>query len=92
MKFPSGRWPTPPPALIKLRRLTMPKVLPPAPKNVRIRVSDQVIPVELVYEGLDADGFHVWTSITKIAVPDGVIGAVLCDELPLNTTIAVDLE
>ena len=68
-------------------RGAMSEVIPP--ENVRIQLADgTVLPVELIYTGLDERGLHEWVAVSSFPVDD--VGArVLADKVPPRTSITI---
>lgn len=69
---------------------------PPRPENVRIVYGTEVVPVDLIYAGVDANtGQHVWrTVVPYVAYMDLLIEGVAyigCDILPPQTTLQLVL-
>lgn len=69
--------------------------MPEPPQNVRIRYPDgHEEPVELLYQGRDHRGFHVWvaTPTAPELSREGFFGGgvhVLCDVLPAMTSVVL---
>lgn len=62
---------------------------PIPPTNVRLHVAGQrIIPLELVYHGVDGRGQHVWTNPVPLRVSRPA--TMTYDELPGRTTICLD--
>lgn len=71
--------------------MSQPQPIPPT--NVRIQLDeDRVIPVECVYRGRNADGFHIWEAVAPVAVTDTPMAYLLVEHLPAATSIVIALE
>lgn len=64
---------------------------PVPPTDVRLRIGDQVIPVECTYEGWH-EGRHVWVSTAPAWVERGMEVEVLVGEMPGRTELRVQVE
>jgi hypothetical protein len=62
---------------------------PVPPKNARLLVDDDVIPLELVYEGVDRCGKHSWRAAWPIDLTSWHSVKLACDELPDDATISI---
>jgi hypothetical protein len=63
---------------------------PIPPENVRIRLLDgTIIPIELVYAGIDDEGHHMWKRVSPAELPDVGLDRLLIDVLPPNTGVQV---
>lgn len=68
----------------------------PTPVNVRVDRGDgTVVPLEMVYEGMDEDGNFVWINVTplfvdraKITKPPRLMAALLPDKVRLRLVYA----
>lgn len=63
--------------------------LPPAPINVRLIVDGQIIPLELAYTGVNADGLYEWAATTDVYVDVGQPFEFAADVLPKYTIITL---
>ena len=60
---------------------------PVPPENVRVVYADgRVVPVELVYTGVDDEGLHVWVPVIELGERPHRI---LADVVPGRTTITI---
>lgn len=71
----------------------MTQTAPMPPENVRVVHGDgTTTPVELVYDGLDEEGMHVWTAVPHRLLDARAGDSLKADVLPPNTVIAVDMK
>jgi hypothetical protein len=71
-------------------------VTPEPPRNVRLHIRGETVPVELRYDGLRWDPqaatmLHQWTAVTRYRLPDEATDMQLsADEIPALTTINIE--
>jgi len=62
---------------------------PAPPVNVRVVLDGTEIPVECVYGGRAADGYHQWFAVTPIDTGAASSAHVLIDDLPADTSVTI---